>query len=42
MHPFVDGEEIHVFKKIVLMGALLSAGLAQAFVPQAGTWVIDA
>ena len=42
MHPFVDGEEIHVFKKIVLMSALLSAGLAQAFVPQAGTWVIDA
>lgn len=29
-----------VFKKIVLLGALLGTGLAQAFSPQSGTWIV--
>lgn len=29
-----------VFKKIVLVGALLGTGLAQAFSPQSGTWIV--
>ena len=30
-----------MLKKLVAVSALLAAGLAQAFAPQAGTWVID-
>lgn len=29
-----------VFKKIALIGALLGTGLAQAFSPQSGTWIV--
>ncbi|MCS4296235.1 hypothetical protein M2375_004493 [Comamonas sp. BIGb0152] len=29
-----------VFKKIALVGALLGTGLAQAFAPQTGTWIV--
>lgn len=30
-----------IFKKIVLVGALLGTGLAQAFTPQSGTWIVS-
>lgn len=29
-----------MLKKLMILGALLTAGVAQAFVPQAGTWVV--
>ncbi len=37
-----EDEETSMLKKVALVAALMSAGLAQAFAPQAGTWVVDA